>query len=360
MLPARPVLASRRATRRSAPGVSACTATPAAVETVQLGKSSLRVPPVGIGAWSWGDRSGYWAQSSASGFGLEEARQAFAVCSRAGLTFIDTAEVYGQGLSEEYVGQFVRASGASRFQVATKVAPLPWRQTRGSVVEACKASLARLQLPAVQLYNQHWPGFAFNAWSNDAYLDGLSDCFAAGLTEAVGVSNFNAQRTRDAARTLAARGVPLSSNQVQYSLCYRAPERNGVLEACREAGVMLVAYSPLAQGLLTGKYSGSDAVKPAGIRSSVFTASRTQGLDSLLGLMREIGAAEGGKTPAQTAIAWCVAKGTLPIPGVKNARQAEEVVGALGWKMSAQAVADLDAASLRMGDIAFGAPFEKW
>jgi len=273
--------------------------------------------------------------------------------------------VYGQGLSEEYVGQFVRASGATRFQVATKVAPLPWRLTSASVVDACRASLARTQLRSLALYIQHWPGFALNAWSNDAYLEGLAQCQTLGLTQTVGVSNFNARRTRDAARTLAARGAPLSSNQVQYSLLYRAPERNGVLDACREAGVTLVAYSPLAQGLLTGKYSGAGAAKPAGARALLFTESRTRSLDAMLSLMRELGAAHAGadgvaKTPAQVALNWCICKGTLPIPGVKNAAQAAEAAGARGWRLSAEAVAALDKAADTLGDVASGAPFENW
>ena len=322
-----------------------------------LGGSQLRVPVMGVGAWSWGDRTGYWGQSASGDYGLEDARAAFAACSKAGLSFIDTAEVYGNGLSEEYTGSFVRASGAAGFQVATKFAPLPWRNSRGAVVDACRASLGRLQLPRMQLYIQHWPGFAFNTWSNDSYLDGLADCVQLGLTEAVGVSNFNCERVKSSAKALAARGTVLSSNQVQYSLAYREPERNGTLEACREAGVTLVAYSPLAQGLLTGKFSGKDAVKPVGVRSSIFTASRTQGLDKLLAVMREVG---GEHTPAQVALNWLLCKGVLPIPGVKNERQAIEVAGALGWRLSPEAVRALDVASAQMGDISFGAPFEKW
>lgn len=92
---------------------------------------------------------------------------------------------------------------------------------------------------------QHWPGFFLNAFSNDAFLEGLVRCRQQGLCQAVGVSNFNAQRLRAAHRRLAQDGVPLASNQVQYSLVYRGPERNGVLETCRELGVTLVAYSPL-------------------------------------------------------------------------------------------------------------------
>jgi aryl-alcohol dehydrogenase-like predicted oxidoreductase len=144
----------------------------------------------------------------------------------------------------------------------------------------------------MDLYMQHWPGFAVNAWCNDAYLAGLGECAEAGLCDAVGVSNFNAERTRAAAKALGARGLCLASNQVQYSLLYREPERNGVLDACREAGTTLVAYSPLAQGLLTGTYGGG-APAPSGPRAAVFTRARIGGIGPLVELMREIGTGRG-------------------------------------------------------------------
>lgn len=203
--------------------------------------------------------------------------------------------MYGFGLSEEFTGEFIGSSPAppgGTFQVATKFAPIPWRFTRASVVDACRASLRRLRMPRVALYIQHWPGFATNGWANDTFLQGLADCADAGLCDAVGVSNFNADRVRRAVAALADRGLVLSSNQVQYSLLYREPERNGVLDACRDAGVTLVAYSPLAQGLLTGKYT-ADAPAPAGPRAAVFTRAKTAAVQPLVGLMREIGNARG-------------------------------------------------------------------
>lgn len=99
------------------------------------------------------------------------------------------------------------------------------------------------------------PGFLLNTFSNDAYLEGLADCVDEGLTQAVGVSNFNEDRLRFAHRILAARGIPLASNQVQYSLLYRKPEHNGVLKTCKELGVTVCAYGPLSQGVLTGRIS---------------------------------------------------------------------------------------------------------
>ena len=168
-----------------------------------------------------------------------------------GVDFIDTAEVYGYGKSEEFLGEFMKKSATTPI-IATKFPPLPWRLSKESVPIALKASLQRLQLDKVGLYMIHWPGFFLNAFSNDAYIEGLGMCVEQGLTDAVGVSNFSTDRLRRAHEQLQKRGVGLASNQVQYSLLYRKPETNGVMETCRELGVTLVAYSPIAQGLLTG------------------------------------------------------------------------------------------------------------
>eukprot|EP00884_Botryococcus_braunii_P003909 jgi/Botrbrau1/13519/Bobra.0347s0006.2 len=168
---------------------------------------------------------------------------------------IDTAEAYGFGKSEELIARFRKATN-SKPVIATKFAPLPWRFTSGSVVSALEESLKRLEQSSLDLYMIHWPGFPIiNNWATNAFVEGLGQAQLRGLTRAVGVSNFSQRRVREASKLLADVGVPLASNQVQYSLLYRKPEKSGLLETCRELGVTLVAYSPLAQGLLTGKYN---------------------------------------------------------------------------------------------------------
>lgn len=326
-------------------------------EKRQLGKSALTVSTVGIGAWSWGDRSGYWGYNK--GYGKTDNLTAYEATLKNGIDFIDTAEVYGFGLSEEFLRDFMRQTDTqSSVKIATKFAPLPWRQTPDSLVGACKASLNRLGLEKMALYIQHWPGFFFNAFANDAYLEGLARVAELDLATAVGVSNFNVDRVRKAATKLESRGTCLSSNQVQYSLLYRAPETNGVLEACKETGTTLVAYSPLAQGLLTGKYDGVTTV-PTGPRASLFKEGRYSEIVKLLDLMKVVGAEHGGKTPTQVAVNWTMCKGALPIPGGKNEKQVEEIAGALGWRLTDGEMAELDAVSGKIPS-STGAPFEKW
>lgn len=125
-------------------------------------------------------------------------------------------KVYGVGKSETFTGDFIREEeGGSNAQVATKFAPLPWRFARRQVKSALNQSLGRLKQSKVTLYMQHWPGFGgLPSFGNENFLDGLADCYDAGLCDAVGVSNFNAQRVRNADDKLRSRGLTLASNQV--------------------------------------------------------------------------------------------------------------------------------------------------
>lgn len=321
---------------------------------MELGKTGLEVTSLGVGAWSWGDRSGYWGYGKE--YGREESEDAYKALTDAGVSFIDTAEVYGFGKSEEFLGEFMKDTGTHP-AIATKFAPLPWRLSSKSVPIALKASLKRLQLDGVGLYMIHWPGFLWNDFFNDAYIEGLADCVDQGMTKAVGVSNFNARRVRAAHKLLENRGVPLASNQVQYSLVYRAPEKNGVMEACRELGVSLIAYSPIAQGLLTGKYTEDNL--PGGVRSTMVNVERVRQVQPLLKLMREIGEQQGGKTPGQVAINWTICKGAIPIPGAKTKAQVNEIIGSLGWRLTDDQVLALDKESEKIPE-GSRQPMENW
>jgi aryl-alcohol dehydrogenase-like predicted oxidoreductase len=140
---------------------------------------------------------------------------------------------------------------------------------------------------------------------------------------------------------LARHGIPLATNQVEYSLLRTMPERDGLLAACRELGVTVLAYSPLGMGRLTGKYDAANP--PPGRRN--FSAFPMAEVEPVLAELRRIGAAHGGRTPSQVALNWIICKGAVPIPGAKSAAQAEQNAGALGWRLGADDVAALDHAS---------------
>ena len=308
-------------------------------ETIQLGKTDVRVPPLGIGTWQWGD-SMMWGYGK--GYAEGEIQAAFDASVAAGITCFDTAEMYGFGKSERFLGKFIRADGQPAV-VATKFFPVPWRLGKGSLLRALRGSLKRLGMQQVDLYQIHFP---LPPVSIETWMDGLADAVQAGLTRAVGVSNYNVEQTRRAHAALAKRGVPLASNQVEYSLLKRDPERTGLLTLCQELDVTLIAYSPLAKGLLTGKYTPENP--PAGTRGRLFRRDYLARIQPLIGLLREIGAVHEGKNPNQVALNWLICKGALPIPGAKNARQAQENAGALGWRLTVDEAAALDAASDRV------------
>ncbi len=310
--------------------------------SMTLGKTSIAVSPLGIGTWAWGDRL-VWGYGQ-GGYSDDDLKQAFDESLAGGISFFDTAEIYGFGRSETLLGQFLRRSGR-QVVVATKFMPAPWRLSRGSLLQALKDSLGRLGLPAVDLYQVHWP---IPPVSIPTWMQAMAEAQQAGLTRAVGVSNYSTSQTLLAAESLAKYGLGLTSNQVEYSLLNRRIEKNGLLAACRAAGVTVIAYSPLAKGLLTGKYTPQNP--PPAPRVMPFNRRILTQVQPLLHLLRQIGEAHEGKTPSQVALNWVMCKGALPIPGAKNASQARQNAGALGWRLSDEEVAQLDRASDSLRD----------
>ena len=144
------------------------------------------------------------------------------------------------------------------------------------------------------------------------------------------------------AAALASRGLQLATNQIEFSLLRRSPETGGLLAACRDLGVLPLAYSPIGQGRLTGKYSA--AHPPPGKRT--FSNHPMEVVDGVVAELRRIGERHGGKLPSQVALNWVMAKGAVPIPGAKNRQQAEENAGALGWTIDDDDVARLDQVAL--------------
>lgn len=311
---------------------------------VPLGGTELCISPMGLGAWQWGDRS-TWSYGSTHH--EADVRASYQASIAAGINFIDTAELYGTGVSERLLGKFLkdpdlRPSGEADFQpvIATKFFPMPYRWTKSAFRRALKGSLRRLQLDRVDLYQIHFP---FPPVPYITWVEALADACADGLARAAGVSNFDLEQTLRSVDLLEQRGLRLASNQVPYHLLNRKAETSGLLEECRRQGITLIAYSPLAQGALTGKYTPEKPM--GGIRGRRYSRSRLAEVRPLVERMRSIGQNHGGKSPAQVAINWVICKGAVPIPGAKNGRQAIENAGALGWRLDPDEVAELDALS---------------
>ena len=295
----------------------------------------LHAIEMGLGAWQWGDRV-VWQYGH--GYSDAEVRQAFLAALEEGIRFIDTAEIYGNGRSEQLLGQFIKDT-EQPVLIATKFLPFPWRFGKRAFPSALKASLGRIGAESVDLYQIHWPT---PLMSIDTMMDGLAECVKSGMTRTVGVSNFGQTKMLASYSALARHNIPLASNQVHYSLLNRTVEKNGTLARCKELGIRLIAYSPIEMGLLSGKY-GPDS-PPPGARARNYSSLLPK-LGPLLKLITEIGQDHGGKSHSQVALNWVICKGALPIPGAKTAAQAPENAGGLGWKLTDVEVARRDEAS---------------
>ncbi|MFN6559573.1 MAG: aldo/keto reductase [Nostoc sp. ChiSLP01] len=311
------------------------------METITLGQNGPVVTPLCIGTWAWGDKL-FW--NYGNDYGPEQLQEAFTAALEAGVNFFDTAEIYGMGLSEKFLGEFMQQT-QQPVQIATKFGPLPWRFTGQSVSDALTHSLKRLQVEQIALYQVHWP-FAFFL-SQKTLMNALADEVKRGRIAAIGVSNYSAEQMRDAHQILADRGVPLAVNQVRYSLLTRQIESKGIVATARELGVTLLAYSPLAQGLLTGKYTGDSAETPTGARKidPRFSKEGLQKIAPVISLLRSLGE-KYDRTPAQVALNWLICQGNvIPIAGVKTAEHVRQNAGALGWRLNEDEIEELEKVS---------------
>mmetsp|Transcript_31994 Transcript_31994/g.54114 ORF Transcript_31994/g.54114 Transcript_31994/m.54114 type:complete len:376 (-) Transcript_31994:85-1212(-) len=335
---------------------------PGAKKTIvgRVSAGPIEISALGCGTWSWGNRL-LWDYDPSQD---EEIYRAYREIRDAGVTIFDTGDSYGtldlNGRAEILLGQFERryleeksssksmfgigayvSNASNKQQVATKLAPYPWRVTRGSYVKACKESLKRLEQDKLAIAQTHWSTANYNVFQEGALWEGLGDMYDEGLCEAVGVSNYGPIQLGKFSNRMKERNVPIAVAQVQYSLM--TARNNEILDACDDAGCRLISYSPLCLGLLTGKYNLDNLPREGNPRRQLFR-ELLPGAQQLLGTLDAV-AKDVGKTQSQVAINWAISKGTVPIPGARNLQQAQENLGAVGWKLSNAAVQELDNAS---------------
>jgi len=320
----------------------------------------LPQPGIGVGTWAWGNQF-LWGYNPDQ----DQALQAtFEQAILRGLRFFDTADSYGtgrfNGRSEQLLGAFCAAVPAPErheIQVATKLAPFPWRLGRRGLHPAFTASRARLQgqLDRVQL---HWSTARYAPWQEVALLDGLADLVEAGMVPELGLSNVGPRRLRWMQKRLTDRGVAIASLQVQFSLLAPAPlVAGGVVETCRELGIPLIAYSPLALGLLAR--SPDPAAPSQGLRGPRRLLFRR--LEPALAPLRQVMAAMAaprGAPLAAVALNWCRAHGAMPIPGLRTPEQVEVAAAAATWSLTTAERLELDRLALAPGPRMPANPFQ--
>lgn len=317
-----------------------------------LGGTGIQVSPIGLGCWQFsqgaGPTGGMWATLD-----QDEVTEVVEAALEGGITWFDTAEAYGMGQSERALssalGELDVAPG--RVVVATKW--LPIFRTARNLARTIEDRLENLQGYSIDLHQVHIP-FSFSPVKSQ--MRAMADLVREGKIRAAGVSNFSARTMRKAARALEAEGLPLASNQVQISLLDRRVETNGVLEAARELGVTLIAYSPLAQGLLTGKYHRDPGLAdelPPGRRawwSPASRAFRPKNIERTRPLMDALQAVaeEHNATPARVALAWLIrfyGDTVVAIPGATRRSHAASNAAAMALELTEAELDRIDRAS---------------
>jgi len=288
------------------------------MEMRKLGSAGPKVSAIGFGAWAMGGR----------GWGEVDDKETIAAVQRSielGATFVDTAEVYGDGHSEELIGRALQGRRDEVF-LATKVGGFDL--SRRHITEAIDNSLRRLQTDYVDLYQLHWPD---EKTPVEDSMRAMDDLVTAGKVRYVGVSNFDTPLLR---RCLSVRHV--DSLQPVYSMLDRDIERD-ILPFCQQHGIGVVVYSPMAKGLLTGKYTPDATFPAADVRADdpLFQGTRFQRNLDVVERLRGVAQAHG-VTVAQVALNWTLQHPavTVAIAGAKRPGQVEENVGGQGWQFS--------------------------
>ena len=289
------------------------------------------VSRIGLGTWQFGSREWGYGDSYASGPAGDIVRRALAL----GVTFFDTAEVYGLGKSERILGE---ALGDERDRVAVASKIFPVAPFPAVVKQRARASARRLQINRIPLYQIHQ---ANPVVPDSVIMPGMRDLLDDGVIGAAGVSNYSLSRWKQADAAL---GRPVISNQVHFSLAHPQALTDLVPFAEQENRVV-IAYSPLAQGLLGGKYGVHN--RPGGVRAvnSLFGTENLRRIEPLLQTLREV-ATDVGAKPAQVALAWLIQlPGVVAIPGASSVEQLEFNVAAADIELSADAHAALSEAA---------------
>ena len=312
-----------------------------------LGKSDIEVTPIGLGTWQFSKGKGmagaFWRSIDD-----DTTKAVVKAALDGGIDWFDTAELYGWGNSERDLAASLQALGVKPLSVTIATKWWPFMRTSRSIGATIGERIACLEPYPIDLHQIHQP---YGLSSIAAEANSMGDLVEEGKVKAVGVSNFSAAAMAKAQSVLARRGIPLATNQVKLSLLDRRIEGNGVLEAAKKLGITLIAYSPLAQGILSGRFheDPSSIASVTGFRraSGSLSPSALRRSAPLVAELKKVAAAHGA-TASQVALSWLVSfwgDTVVAIPGASRPSQAAEAALAMRLELTRSELDSIDALS---------------
>jgi aryl-alcohol dehydrogenase-like predicted oxidoreductase len=314
------------------------------MEKRRLGKTDIEITPIGLGCWQFSQKANLVGRTWDS-IGIEAITSVVDTALKGGINWFDTAELYGGGRSEENLAAALGKLGVKPASVVIATKWWPLFRRAASIGSTIGTRLSKLNPYPIDLYQVHQP-FSFS--SVPAQMREMAKVLHAGKIRSVGVSNFNVARMEAAHGALAAEGIVLASNQMRFNLLDRSIEGSGVLASAKKLGITIIAYSPLAQGVLTGRFHEDPASlqKLSRMRrmGSTLTPAGLKRSEPLVNELRLIARAHG-VSPGQVALSWTVSfhgNSVVAIPGATKPGQAEQSAGSMAVRLSDKELARID------------------
>ncbi len=300
-----------------------------------LGRTQLKVTPIGLGCWQFSKQKNmagkFWPT-------LEDdlIDKVVSLSLEGGINWFDTAEVYGNGASEKALSKALQAAGKKPGEIIIATKWWPMFRFASNIPKTIDERSKFLSPYPIDLYQVHQPwGFS----SEVSEMKAMAELLNRKLIKNIGVSNFSAQQMKKSWETLDNIGIPLATNQVSYNLLNRKIESNGVMEMAKKLGISIIAYSPLAQGLVTGKFHDNpELLKNIGLRkySSQFKPNGLEKSRPVVMLIKEL-ASKYNVTPSQIALNWLInyhGETVVAIPGATKENHVKENAGAMSFRLS--------------------------
>ncbi len=311
-----------------------------------LGRTGMMVTPIGLGCWQFSKQKNmagkFWPT-------LEDSLidKVVSLSLEGGINWFDTAEVYGNGASERGLSRALQTAGKNPGDVLIATKWWPMFRFASNISKTINERIEALAPYPIDLYQVHQP-WGFSNEKNE--MAAMAELLERKLIKNIGVSNFSAQKMRNAWEALDKKGIALATNQVPYSLLNRRIESNGVMDLAKKLGITIIAYSPLAQGLVTGKFHDNpELLKNIGFRkySSLFKPQGLEKSKPVIMLVKEM-AIKYNVSSSQVALNWLIhyhSSSVVAIPGATKESHVRENTGAMSFRLSDEDMVKLDQVS---------------